>query len=117
MKAKKEQTPRRKPDRTFNVTQPLVEFRDKPRGKLKPSSGVVTSYDPELIAALMRPKNGSAKPGRRSDHAEAETIENLARLLDECLQTASTIKTKQATELVKKLRNARRQVELIHTNA
>jgi hypothetical protein len=73
----------------------IHEFADKPRdGRTQTTPGVVTDYQPDV-------------PG-------VDNLRRLLNLLDECLHTAGTMKNKQASELVKKLRAARRRADLIH---
>jgi hypothetical protein len=87
MTIKKKNPTARTPDMTVEGDS-LVVFTDKPRaGRTATSTGVATRFDP----------------------AVAE-LDNLARTLDNCLRTARTIKNKRATELVKLLRVAQRQV-------
>lgn len=82
---------------TTNLTvdgDSLTVFNDKPRGNNKTTSpGVVTSYDPAVTALAERLK--------------------LVRILEDCLRTAGSIKTRRGTELVTLLRDARRRIELI----
>lgn len=94
MRPRKPNPARSKPDLTVEVDVPLCVFMDKPRGKLRTTSeGVVTSYDPAVAALAER--------------------RQLALILENCLRTASSIKSKRGTQLVTLLRDARRRVELL----
>jgi hypothetical protein len=90
MKTRKPKSTGRAPDLTLDGNS-LTVFADSIRDGFKATSkGVVTSFDP----------------------AVAE-FESLTRTLESCLRTAQTIKNKRATELVRLLRVARRQVETL----
>jgi hypothetical protein len=120
MSGRKRTTARRTPDLTLEI-QGLVEFTDKPRGDpvRKPLGKVVTSYDPAVNAvtermkqkAPLQPRNGLGQNGHSG--ADELRIQNVMRLLQECLQSALSIKSKRATELVKLLRVACNQLELV----
>jgi hypothetical protein len=104
MKAKKRKSIRRTPDVTVEGDS-LTVFTDKPRGDIAGTSkGVVTSYDPAAAALDAHLKRAAT---------EKKSIQGLARILEDCLRTAGGIKNQRGTELVRLLRNARRQVELI----
>ena len=93
MTGKKRESARRAPDLTVEADS-LIVFEDKPRGGRKTrSAGVVTSYDPGVAALFERRK--------------------LAKILEDCLRTAGSIKTKRGTQLVTLLRDARRRIDLI----
>ncbi len=105
MTIKKRKPIRRTPDLTVEGHS-LTVFMDKPRGGSAGDSldEILTSFDP-AVAAL----------GKRAKRPIPETahIRSLARILEDCLRTAETIRNKRGTELMKLLRDARRQVELI----
>lgn len=124
MTPKKQKPKLRKPDLTFEADS-YIEFVDRPRGAPAGNSpGVVTSYDPAVAALGDRLKrgagpkrlsaNGNSIRGTKMD-ADAREVQMhcLSDILDECLQAARTIKNKRAAELVKLLRDARKQIELI----
>jgi hypothetical protein len=92
MKTRKKQATGQKADLTVEGKS-LTVFTDSVRdGRATTSKGVVTSFDPAVAA-----------------------FESLTRTLEDCLRTAQTIKNKRATELVKLLRVARRQVGALGT--
>lgn len=104
MTGKKRKLNQATPDLTLEAGA-LTVFTDKPRGgSIATSPGVVKSYDPAVPAL--------AKRGKRETTEESH-IKSLAKILENCLRTAESIKEKRGTELVKLLRDARRQVELI----
>lgn len=91
------------------------------------SDNVVTSYDPEVVAEFERIKKKlQAEGGRRRIHARTKSsgnakngaietgLENLTSILADCVRAAELIKSKRVVGLVSKLRDAQRQVELIH---
>ena len=119
MSTRKSKVPERVPDLTIDIGG-LIVFADKPRGGLtRTSAGVVTCYDPAVTAMVegMKQKSASPPKKRRSENGHSAAgeprKERLTTLLDDCLREAESIKSKRGTELVKLLRDARRQVELI----
>ena len=101
MTGKTKKANHRKPDLTVEAG-PLSVFMDEPRGDhVTTSPGVVASYDPAVVAFGERMKR------------DEKHLKSLAKVLEDCLRTAETIKNKRGTELVKLLRDARRKVELI----
>jgi hypothetical protein len=107
MTVKKRKPTRRAPDLTVQADCGLKVFADKPRGNRQTSSaGIVTYYDPAVVAL-----------GERMSRSVADErhLRSVAKILEDCLRTAGSIKSKRGTELVKLLRDARRKVELIET--
>ena len=133
MTAKKGKPNHRTPDLTVEGG-PLMVFTDKAKPRVgPPSKGVVTSYDPAVAALSERAKRQSAlavpikskgkirgilhldhgPPDATREAAEETRIKNLVRILEDCLRTASAIRNKRGTELMKLLRDAQRQAALI----
>ena len=110
MSTRKGKVTEQAPDMTIDLGA-LVEFADKPRSGLTGTTpGVVTSYDPAVAVLAERLKQ---KIENGHSAAREPRKERLATLLEDCLRQAESIKSKRGTELVKLLRDARRQVELI----
>lgn len=105
MTIKKRKPIRRTPDLTVEGHS-LTVFMDKPRGGSAGDSPdeILTSFDP-AVATL-------GKNAKRST-PDAAHLKSLVRILEDCLRTAETIRNKRGTELMKLLRDARRQVDLI----
>jgi hypothetical protein len=103
MTARKQKSTRRPPDLTVEGRS-LTVFADTPRGNVTRESQVVTSYDPSVdeMASRLKAKSAGKKP-----------IMSLAMIIEDCLRTAESIKDKRGLELVKLLRDAQRQVDLI----
>lgn len=121
MTPKKQKSMRRKPDLTIEADN-LTVFKDKPRGGVTETSrGVVTTFDPDLAARRREYLQGRGREfglNRKLTEArpsDEKHIKSLAKILEDCLRTAGSIKSKRGTELVKLLRDARRKVELIET--
>jgi hypothetical protein len=128
MATKKRKSNPRKPDLTFEVDS-FVEFIDKPMsGPAICTPGVVTGYDP-AVAALggrVRKKPGSPKKGRSVanghgkpgdkiiEETDRQRLRNLERLLDNCVNAAEAVQTKQAMKVVQLLRDAQTQIQRIH---
>lgn len=104
MTVKKQKPVYQKINRVFEADC-FIEFNDKPRGKAGVGTAYETCYDTEVAKLASRLKKKSP--------SSASELENLTKLLDDCLQTASSMKNKRATELVRKLRAAKRQVALL----
>jgi hypothetical protein len=105
MKTGKRKSARRTPNLTVEAGA-LTVFTDSLRGEqvTGSSEGIVISYDPAVAALEDR---------LRRRVADARSVQNLTRILEDCLRTARTIKNKRGTELVHLLRDAKRHVKLM----